>query len=450
MLRRNLFLSGAAAVAGLALPALPWLAQGRGAGPARSSASSLRDAAREAYIFTLPLIENAAARSRMLTQVGPTGMRHVRTLATPASRAVTTPNNDTIYSAGWVDLDSGPVTLVLPPTGRRYVSLALMDMYTNNFAILGTRTTGPDGGRFTLVGPLQATRDPAAIRAPTRWVWVLARVLVDGPEDLAAAHAVQNGIRIEGWKGPVARPAAKREAPWPEYFRSAQALVVENPPPVTDEAILRRIAPLGLTRAGGFDPARFSPAQAAEIAAGLEEARRAVRLEAGSLQVVQGWSYPRSTLGDFGQDYLFRAQVALTGLAALTTQEATYMRAVTPSGEFIHPGGGAYRLHFPAGQTPPVDGFWSLTMYEPTDAGQFFLSANPLNRYSIGDRTPGLKRTPDGSRDIWIGHADPGAARLSNWLPAPAGPFGLFLRAYLPRAEFVDGRYRVPPLQRAT
>lgn len=448
MLRRELFLSGVAA-AGLTLSAFPVLAQ---SGPARPAPAktSLREAAREAYIFTLPLIENAAARSRILTQVGPAGMRHVRALATPASRAVTTPNNDTIYSAGWVDLANGPVTLVVPPTGRRYASLALMDMYTNNFAILGTRTTGSDGGRFTLVGPLQATSDPAAIRAPTRWVWVLARVLVDGPEDLAAAHAVQNGFRVEGWKAPVAGLAAKRDAPWPEYFRSAEALMLENPPPATDEAILRRMAPLGLTRAGGFDPARFTPTQAAEIEAGVEEARRAVRLEGGSMQVVQGWSYPRPTLGDFGQDYLFRAQVALTGLAALTTQEATYMRSVAPDGGFVHSGGGAYRLHFPAGQTPPVAGFWSLTIYEPTDAGQFFLSPNPLNRYSIGDRTPGLKRNRDGSLDIWISHADPGAARRSNWLPAPEGPFGLFLRAYLPRSEFVDGRYRVPPLQRVS
>ena len=162
---------------------------------------------------------------------------------------------------------------------------------------------------------------------------------------------------------------------------------------------------------------------------------------------VQGWSYPRSTLGDFNQDYAFRAAVALAGLAALPPAEAMYMNPMGDRGRMFT-GEGPYRLSFPAGQLPAVDAFWSLTMYEATPDGQFFLVENPIRRYSIGDRTPGLKTNADDSLDIWISRADPGGDRSANWLPAPAsGPFTLSFRAYLPRPEFLDGRYRLPAIQ---
>jgi hypothetical protein len=106
-------------------------------------------------------------------------------------------------------------------------------------------------------------------------------------------------------------------------------------------------------------------------------------------------------------------------------------------------------LHFPADRPLPVDSFWSLSLYESTPDGQFFFVDNPLGRYAIGDRTPGLTLNEDGSLDIWIGHESPGAERESNWLPAPAGPFALFMRAYLPRPELLDGRYRLPPVTEA-
>jgi len=138
--------------------------------------------------------------------------------------------------------------------------------------------------------------------------------------------------------------------------------------------------------------------------------------------------------------------VALSGLAALPPEEAIYLRPVGPDGRTVFHDG-AYQLHLPG--PLPVDGFWSLTMYEATADGQFFLTANPLNRYAIGDRTPGLVRGPNGEIDIFIARDDPGGAKTANWLPAPAsGPFAVSLRAYLPRAELLDGRYRLPPLAR--
>jgi hypothetical protein len=373
-------------------------------------------------------------------------LSHVRDLVDHTFRDITTPNNDTLYSTAKIDLSRGPVTLSLPASGDRYLSLALMDAYTNNFAILGTRTTGPQGGTFTLIGPADAGEGANAVRAPTNEVWALARILIDGPADLEAARAVQSGLSIQGPAVPRPAPAASRRDPWPAYFATASALLKANPPPATDRAVLQRIAPLGLT--GEFDPGRFSDAETAQIEAGVAEAiHDARRGGLGGASFIDGWSYPNSALGDFGQQYGFRAAVALSGLAALPPVEAMYMRARGHLPRALYDGTRMWRLHFAADRMIPVDGFWSLTLYEPTDDGQYFFADNRMGRYSIGDRTAGLTHNADGSLDIWIGHESPGEGLEGNWLPAPTGPFALFMRAYMPRAELRGGRYRLPPVE---
>lgn len=409
--------------------------------------SDLKTAARDAFIYTLPLIEVATTRQRGLGLGQRMGaFTHVRNLATPKHRAVTTPNTDTLYSTAHIDLSAGPVTITLPAAGERYLSLALMDAYTNNFAVLGTRTTGPEGGTFRLVGPRDAMEGWNIVRSPTDHVWALARVLVEGPHDLEAAREVQGGISMQGPACEPPGPYAPRGADWAEYFASAGALMAANPPPVTDLAALRRMAPLGLL--DGFDPARFSPAEVAQIEAGLAEGRKAVRGGGGLAgNFVGGWSYPSVRLGDFAQDYDLRGTVALGGLAALPPAEAMYLQGEGPEPGKLFDGRTSWRLHFPADGHLPVDSFWSLSLYEATDDGQFFFWDNPLNRYAIGDRTPGLTLNPDGSLDIWIGHASPGPEREANWLPAPAAPFALFMRAYLPRPELLQGHYRMPALE---
>jgi hypothetical protein len=417
-------------------------------------ASPLRAAAREAWLYTLPLVEMAATRAGTLASpagppLAPNTFRHARGLSTPASRLVTSPNNDTLFSNAWIDLTAGPVTLTIPPTGQRYISVAVMNMYTDNDAVLGTRTVGGEGGRFTLVGPQEAGSGPDVVRVATPHGWILVRTLIDGEADLAAAHAVQDGLALSGPATPLPGAYATRHAGWADYFTSAQQLLLSDPPPGTDARILRRIAPLGLGTKAGFDPAKFSAADAAEIQAGVDAARTALIAGAGEPPVViQGWTYPRADVGAFGQDYAFRANVALVGLAALPNAEAMYMRPVV-RGEpgTLMASDAAYRLSFAKGQFPPVDGFWSLTMYEVTPEKQAFLTANPLNRYSIGDRTPGLTTNADGSLDIWISRTDPGPARRANWLPAPAqGPYRMTLRTYLPRPEIVNGAWRIPAL----
>lgn len=411
--------------------------------------TDLKTAAREAYVYTLPLIEVATTRQRGLglgQRMG--GFTHIRNLANHRHRAVTTPNTDTLYSTAHIDLSAGPVTITLPGMGERYVSLALMDAYTNNFAILGTRTTGPDGGTFRLLGPREAAEGWNVVRSPTDHVWALARILVEGPHDLEAAREAQAGLSMQGPASDPPGPYAARTAGWAEYFASAAALLAANPPPVTDLGALRTMAPLGLLE--GFDPGRFSAAEAAQIEAGLAEGRKAVRGGGGlaGTRVMGGWTYPDARLGEFAQDYALRGTVALGGLAALPPAEAMYMQAVGPGPRGLFDGAQGWRLHFPGDAPLPVNSFWSLSLYEAMDDGQFFFCDNPLDRYAIGDRTPGLATNADGSLDLWIGAEDPGGARSANWLPAPAGPFALFLRAYLPKPELLDGRYRLPAVER--
>lgn len=412
-------------------------------------AGDLETIAFEAWLYGLPAIEMATTRSRVLARGAEQNrFHHVHRLLTPRDREVTLPNNDTLYSSAHIDLAEGGVTLTLPASGDRYLSLALMDAWSNNFAILGTRTTGPDGGIFRLVGPASTESGPMVIRSPTDFVWALARVLVDGPEDLVAARQVQQAIAIEA---PAARqwtPLARRDADWAAYFSALTTMMAANPPPVTDLALLRRIAPLGLQDVR-FDAGRFSKAEQEAIARGAAAARAWVTHAGGiGAREADGWSYPGHSIGDFGQDYRYRAAVALKGLAAMPSVEALYLHGVGPDGG-AYDGNRRWKLRFPVDALPPVHAFWSLTLYEIMPDGQMFLTDNPLERYSIGDRTAGLRFEADGSLEICIGHAHPGDTAVANWLPAPAGPFALIMRAYLPETQWLDGDYRMPPVVEA-
>jgi hypothetical protein len=422
MNRRELFAALAAlGVTGLALR------------PDEARADETTDA-RDLWLYGLPIIEMATTRARHLASgMALNRFQHARQLSDHTFRSVTSPNNDTLYSMAWLDLTQGPVTLTVPPTGERYWSAALMDMYSNNNAVLGLRTTGKVGGRYTIVGPGQTGSGPDVVRCETPHAWLLVRTLTDGDADLPATHAVQDGFRLTGPAGVAPPTYATRDAAPGDYFATLKALLKSDPPPATDGRMLASLATFDPTTPGA--------------AAGVERARLITRLAGERVQYVQGWTYTKPTLGVFGQDYLYRAIVALSGLAALPVVEAMYLRSEGER-DGAYWGDDLYRLSIPAQM--PVEAFWSLSMYEHTPDGQRFFAANPINRYAIGDRTGGLKRNADGSLDVWIGRTDPGGERTANWLPAPkAGPFGMTMRLYLPRAEVLDGRWRLPAIVKA-
>ncbi|MDQ0462427.1 hypothetical protein QO010_000175 [Caulobacter ginsengisoli] len=427
--RRELLIGSGAGLLALAL-----------ARPSFASPGVDEATARNAWLYALPLIEMATTRARHMKQGLPINrLFHTRKLADHTARTVTNPNNDTLYSISWLDLTTGPVILTIPPMGDRYYSAAVMDMFSNNNAVLGSRTVGREGGTFTLCGPGQASSGERPVRVATPHAWLLLRTLVDGPEDLDAAHAAQDGFKLAGPQGAPPPAYAGRDADPAAYFQAARELLAADPPPASDLRALRSFGALLGQGERQIDPA--------VLAQGVANARAIVAGAKGRQVFVDGWSYPRANLGDFGQDYLYRAIVAMQGLAALPVAEAAYLR---PQGEAdgIFKGDGLYRLNMPGNL--PLDGFWSLSMYEAMPDGQGFFTDNPLGRYAIGDRTKGLKRNPDGSADIWIGRGDPGGDRTANWLPAPkSGPFFLTMRAYLPRPELLDGRWRMPPIKPA-
>ena len=401
-----------------------------GAIPGLALADDATDA-RDLWLYGLPIIEMATTRKRHLSRgLKQNTLQHSRALADHTARTVTSPNNDTLYSLAWLDLTQGPATFTAPVTGDRYWSAAFMDMYSNNNAVLGLRTAGGAGGTWTVVGPGQTGSGPNLVRCATPHVWLLIRTLIDGPEDLQAVHAVQNGFRLTGPAGVAPAAYAERNASPVDYFDSLNRLLQSDPPPATDGRILARL--------NAFKP------DGAGVAGGVQQARDIAKLAEGRQAFIQGWSYTKSDLGDFGQDYLYRALVALSGLAALPVVEAMYLRSQGER-ENSYWGDGLYRLSIPAQM--PVGAFWSLSMYEQTPDGQRFFTENPLGRFAIGDRTKGLKRNADGSLDVWIARTDPGGDRSANWLPAPkAGPFNMTMRLYLPRPEVLDGRWRMPAI----
>ena len=433
MNRRDLML----AMGALGLtPAMLATAANAQQGAASAAAPDGKAVARDAWLYALPLIEMATTRARHLGMGAPVNrLVHGRKLADHTRHDVTTPNNDTLYSFAWTDLTKGPVTLTVPEMDERYWSVAVMDMFTNNNAILGTRTVGAQGGTFTLAGPGQAGVGDI-VRVATPHAWVLARVVVDGEADLPAVHALQARFKLEAPAGEKPGPYAERNADPAAYFDSARRLLASEGFPATDLRVLRRCSALLTGSGAGAD----SP----DVAAGIAQAKAIAKMGMGAQSFIQGWSYPRANLGDYGQDYLYRALVALAGLGALTPAEAMYMRA-EGDGNAVFTGDNSWRLSLPAQM--PLDAFWSLSMYEQTADGQFFFTDNPLKRYAIGDRTPGLKRNADGGVDLWISRTDPGGDRTANWLPAPkAGPYGAFMRMYLPRTELLDGRWRLPAM----
>ncbi len=424
MNRRGLLIGSGAGLLAMAL-----------AGPSLASPGVDEATARNAWLYALPLVEMAAARARIMKQGLPVNfLFHTRTLADHTSRNITTPNCDTLYSTAWLDLTQGPVTLTIPAMGDRYYSVAIMDMYSNNNAVLGSRTVGKLGGTFTLCGPGQASTGERPVRIATPHAWLLIRTLTDGGDDLPATHIAQNGFAL---KGPAAGPPqayASRDADPAAFFQAARDLLASDPPPATDLRLLRASGTLLGQGDREIDPA--------VLAQGVANARAIVAGAKGRQTFEGGWSYPRPNLGDFGQDYVYRAIIAMQGLAALPVAEAMYLKAQGEA-DGLFKGDGLYRLNVPGNL--PLDGFWSLSMYEAMPDGNFFFTDNALNRYAIGDRTKGLTRNPDGSADIWISRSDPGGARSANWLPAPkAGPFGMFFRAYLPRAELLNGQWKLP------
>jgi hypothetical protein len=423
-----------------------------------------------AYVYSFPVYEMYRIRHRAVSSPenpGGTDLNrffHRRTLSDYRHRQVTAPNNDTLYSSAWLDLSLEPIVLSVPDTAGRYYSMAFMDFYTNNFAYVGRRTTGTKAGNYVVAGLNWKGATPAGfpvIRSPTNAVWLLGRTLVDDEADLANVHKIQDQFKLtslsEWTRSGLAKadsafakshPAPDPKDPW-NFFKIVNLGLTENPPPADEAALMDEFARIRVGPDKAFDPGRFSEEQRRIILAALEAASKEIRGGISrSGKARQGWSYPPSNLGNYGRDYALRAVIALIGLAALEPAEAAYITSLTDKDGKSLIGENRYRLRFEKDALPPVDAFWSLSMYEVMPDQRSFFVDNPIHRYAIGDRTKGLKLSADDSLEIYIQHQSPSADLESNWLPAPSGGFRLIFRAYQPREPVLKGEYALPWIQR--
>ena len=426
----------------------------------------------EAYTYAYPLVLMETTR-RVSTNAGVSGrlrapvnqFANMKSYPDATFKDVVRPNADTLYSSLWFDVGKEPLVLTLPNTQGRYHVIPLMDMWTDVFATLGTRTTGNEGGTVAIVGPAWHGTLPKGmrmVRSPTEMGWIIGRIQTNGPADYAHVYTLQAGLGaapLSAWGKPAATVIPKPDltvdmktppvdqvaqmAPQAFFARFAE-LMKRNPPHASDYAIVLRMERIGIVPGQSFDLSRADPAVQRGLARAAAEAypRIVNRRKAISL-TRNGWGSMGSNIGVYGNDYLQRAFIGFAGLGALPPEEAIYPMAPLDSDGKPLTGASNYVLHFEKDQIPPADAFWSLTMY---GADQFFV-ANPINRFAIGDRDK-LTFNADGSLDLYIQNASPGADKEANWLPAPAGPFSMNLRLYLPQRRATDGSWLVPPVKR--
>lgn len=409
-----------------------------------------------AYAYTFPYYEIARTRflSTEVSRLPVNTLNHRRALLDHSARSVTSPNNDTLYSNAWLDLSAGPLELTVPriPDGR-YWSVQLMDATTGTVAMIGSHHEGEGRLAVWIAREGDTTPVPAGmrvVRVSTRDVWLLGRIVVDGPHDLPAVHALQDGISLRPVKagapapaGPVA-PASPRGSPadGANYLAVVNDMLQRSGIPPADHDKFKRWS------AFGIGAASVTPEQAAALTAALPELNAGLRLGAARATPVRGWLYPSGAIGTYGSDHALRAAVALGGLGALPPSEAIYLNAQGDSTGQPLNGAHRYRVRFPA-QGIEARGFWSLSMYQAEPDGRFFFIDNPLKRYAVGNRTPGLLKNADGSMDLYVQAQEPAdAAQKANWFPAPAGNFRLSLRAYLPSPALARGEAPLPVVER--
>lgn len=437
------------------------------------SLEEVRAIAKEAYIYGFPMVDNYRIQYSYFVDAanpeykGPWNQIHnTARVYTPQDKAIQTPNSDTPYSQLGADLRAEPLVITVPPIeAGRYFSAQFIDMYTYNFAYIGTRATGNDGGSFLLAGPGWQGETPAGIkqviRSETELAFVLFRTQLFGPDDIDNVKKIQAGYRVQplsaflGQPAPPAAPPIQFIAPLtpeqqktsPAFFNVLNFLLQFAPTHPSETALRERFARIGIVPGKPFDVAALPADQRQAVESGMADAWKAFA-ENKANEIDTGKTSSADAFGTrefLDNDYLRRMSGAVLGIYGNSKDEALYPAYfVDATGEKLD-GSRRYTLRFAPGQLPPVDAFWSATLYELPSS---LLSANPLDRYLINSSMlPKLQKDADGGITLYIQHESPGKARESNWLPAPSGPFFVVMRLYQPKAEALDGRWKAPPLE---
>jgi hypothetical protein len=448
-------------------PSLPQIAQAQ-------SAITEQDAhaiAVDAYIYFYPLMSMDLSRKQFTNGTddfkGPMNT-FVNVPAYPPAdfKGVVRSNFDTLYSASWLDMTKEPVVISAPDTDGRYYLLPMLDMWTDVFASPGWRTTGTKAGNFLVTPPGWNGTVPEGmtrISATTPYVWLIGRTKTDGPPDYDAVRKIQAGYKVtllsEFGKAPKPvefklDPSVDMKTPpkvqvdtmpGGKYFSYAAELLQLHPPHVTDQPIIARMKKIGIEVGKSFDISKLDPAVQKALQGAPQDGQKLMAWKLPTLaRVSNGWSMNTDTVGVYGNYYLKRAILSQQGLGANVVEDAIYpLNLADESGKPLD-GANKYTITFEKGAAPPVNAFWSITLYDQ----EGFQVGNVLNRFAVSSWMP-FKYNSDGSLDLYFQNESPGKDMEANWLPAPKGPFNLTMRLYAPKSEALTGKWNPPPVTKA-
>jgi hypothetical protein len=430
--------------------------------------------ATDAYIYGYPLVTMEMTR-RILTNVAapeatkaPMGqLIKMRQYPDASFKDVTAPNADTLYTTSFLDVGKEPWVISIPDMKDRYFLMPMLDGWTDVFQVPGKRTTGTGAQIYAITGPGWKGTLPAGVKeykSPTNMVWLLGRIYCTGtPEDYAAVHKLQDECKLvplSAYGKPYTPPPGKVDPSVDmktavrdqvnrmdavEYFTLLSELMKTNPPSEADAPQLARFARIGLVPGQSFDASKLKAdfkQRVPEI--GFDRIMLQFKIN-DAIKNQNGWAFTTKT-GIYGTNYLMRGLITAIGLGANRPQDAVYPTSKADADGRKYNGANKYVMRFPKGHLPPVEGFWSVTMYDE----KFFFVNNPINRYSVSPRQD-LQSNPDGSTDLYIQHESPGKDKESNWLPAPSGDFILMLRMYWPSETdpgILDGSWTIPAAEK--
>jgi hypothetical protein len=443
-------------------------------GAAPPSADEVRAIAKDAYVYGFPLVDNYRVQySYFVDRGGPEFKAPWNVLFnnarvyTPADKAIQSPNSDTPYSYVGADLRAEPLVFTVPAVEEgRYYALQFIDMYTFNFAYVGSRATGNGAGSYLLAGPGWKGTTPKGvkdvIRSETEFAFVLYRTQLFEPADIENVKKVQAGYRVQPLSAflgePAPPPAPAVDFPKPltpeaqrtsaDFFQILDFVLRFCPTHPTETELRARFGKIGIGAEQRFDAASLSPETRKAFEDGMADAWKTF----ADFKKTQLDTEKRTSGDLFGtraylkNDYLGRMAAAVLGIYGNSKDEALYPAYFVDANGQKLDGSHRYALLFAPGGLPPVNAFWSLTLYELPAS---LLSANPIDRYLINSPLlPSLKRDADDGLTLHVQNESPGKDQEANWLPAPRGPFLLVLRLYWPKPAALDGTWKAPALQR--
>jgi hypothetical protein len=437
------------------------------------SPEEARAIAKEAYIYGYPMVDSYRIvhayfvdRNNPEYKSGWNQVRNFSRVFTPEDKAVQTPNSDTPYSFLGLDLRAEPVVVTIPPIEKeRYFSLQLIDLYTFNFAYIGSRSTGNEGGSFLIAGPGWKGTTPngvkKVIRSETELALVPFRTQLFNPGDMDNVKSIQAGYRAQPlsvFLGTAAAQAAPTidfvEPLTPEtqktsldFFRVLNFILKFCPTHETETGLMERFGKINVGADKTFDASKLTPEMRKAIADGMTDAwaeLARLKKKIDAKEVSSGDLF--GTREYLKNNYLYRMAAAVLGIYGNSKEEAIYPIYTVDADGIKLEGSHRYQMRFAPGQLPPINAFWSLTMYELPSS---LLSANAINRYLLNSpMLPQFQRDSDGGITLYIQHESPGKDKEANWLPAPKGPFFMAMRLYWPKAEALEGTWTAPPLKR--